>query len=141
LQCKKVTSRSLKKAYAAINNRFPEHLEQCRAFLRQKSISATGEGIVETAGWVTSLIEELGRKVVLWGNPSFPIVFGRLDTGCPRALIVYDMYDVLPEEESNWISPPFAAEIHRFPGIGECVVAWGAVNSKGALCGLFKDKE
>ena len=47
------------------------------------------------------------------------------------------MYDVQPAEEPNWISPPFAAEIHNLHSLGECVVARGAVNSKGALCGLF----
>ncbi|UCG63458.1 MAG: M20/M25/M40 family metallo-hydrolase [Deltaproteobacteria bacterium] len=127
----------VEKIYAAINRGFPEHLEQCRAFLRQKSISATGEGIRETAEWVRHSIEELGGEVDFWGNPSFPIVFGRLDRGCPKTLIIYGMYDVQPAEEPNWISPPFAAEIHQLPGFGECVLARGAVNSKGALCGLF----
>jgi len=130
-------SHSLKKIYSAIDSRFPEHLEECRAFLRQKSISASGEGIRETSGWIKHYIEELGGKVVLWGNPSFPIVYGRMNRGCPMTLIVYGMYDVQPAEETHWISPPFAAEIHHFPGLGECVVARGAVNSKGALCGLF----
>jgi acetylornithine deacetylase/succinyl-diaminopimelate desuccinylase-like protein len=47
------------------------------------------------------------------------------------------MYDVQPVEESKWASPPFAAELQVLPGLGECVIARGAVNSKGALCGLF----
>ncbi len=134
---KKTAPRSLRGIYSAINRQFPEHLAQCRAFLRQKSISATGEGIRETAEMVGSFIEDLGGTVTLWGNPSFPIVYGRLDRGCPRTLIVYGMYDVQPAEESNWMSPPFAAEIHHVSNLGECVVARGAVNSKGALCGLF----
>ena len=133
----KVPSPPLEKIYTAINDRFSEHLEQCRAFLRQKSVSATGEGIRETAEWVRHSIEELGGEVDFWGNPSFPIVFGRLDRGLPETLIIYGMYDVQPAEERNWISPPFAAEIHHLPGIGDCVVARGAVNSKGALSGLF----
>jgi len=73
----------------------------------------------------------------MWGNPSSPIVFGRLDRGCPKTLIIYGMYDVQPAEESNWISPPFWAEVRHLSGLGDCVVARGAVNSKGALCGLF----
>jgi acetylornithine deacetylase/succinyl-diaminopimelate desuccinylase-like protein len=133
----KVPSRSLKRVYTAINSRFPEHLEQCRAFLRQKSISATGEGLIETAEWVKYVIQDLGGKVVFWGNPSAPIVFGRLDRGCPKTLIIYGMYDVQPADERNWIGPPFEAEVHTLPGLGECVIARGAVNSKGALCGLF----
>ncbi len=134
---KKLALDSLKKIHKAIDEAFPCHLERCRAFLRQKSISATGEGIREIAEWVRSFIEELGGRVLLWGNPSFPIVFGRVDGRSQKTLIIYGMYDVQPAEERNWISPPFAAEIHNLPGLGECVVARGAVNSKGALCGLF----
>ncbi|MEJ2067977.1 MAG: M20/M25/M40 family metallo-hydrolase [Deltaproteobacteria bacterium] len=128
---------TLHKVYTAIDEAFPEHLERCRAFLRQKSISASGEGIKETAERVKSFIEEIGGEVGFWGDPSAPIVFGRLYRGAPRTIIVYGMYDVQPADEPNWMSPPFAAEIRNVPGIGECVIARGAMNSKGVLCGLF----
>jgi acetylornithine deacetylase/succinyl-diaminopimelate desuccinylase-like protein len=128
---------TLHKVYTAIDEAFPEHLDRCRAFLRQKSISATGEGIKETAERVKSFIEEIGGEVGFWGDPSAPIVFGRLYRGAPRTIIVYGMYDVQPADEPNWMSPPFAAEIRNVPGIGECVIARGAMNSKGVLCGLF----
>lgn len=132
-----MTQDRLKKVHAAIDEAFPAHLERCRAFLRQKSISATREGITETAEMVKSFIEEIGGTVVFWGNPSSPIVFGRLDEGAPRTLIIYGMYDVQPADEPAWMSPPFAAEIDTLPGLGECVIARGSANSKGALCGLF----
>jgi acetylornithine deacetylase/succinyl-diaminopimelate desuccinylase-like protein len=127
----------MKKIHGAIEEAFPEHLDICRAFLRQKSVSVTGEGIRETADLVKGFIQELGGEASLQGDPSFPIVFGRLNGRSDKTLIVYGMYDVQPAEERKWISPPFAAEIHNLPGLGECVVARGAVNSKGALCGLF----
>jgi acetylornithine deacetylase/succinyl-diaminopimelate desuccinylase-like protein len=133
----KITEHTLHKVHAAIDKSFPEHLDRCRAFLRQKSISATGEGIPETAQTVKSFIEEIGGEVQFWGDPSAPIVFGRLDKGAPRTLIIYGMYDVQPADEPTWMSPPFAAEIHTLPGLGECVIARGATNSKGVLCGLF----
>ena len=38
----------LKRVHSAIEASFPDDLERCRAFLRQKSVSASGEGIVET---------------------------------------------------------------------------------------------
>ncbi len=127
----------LEEIYRAIDLMFPEHLEKCRAFLKQKSISATGDGIRETAKWVRRAIQELGGEVTFWGDSSFPIVFGRLSGSSQKTLIVYAMYDVQPAEEDKWMTPPFAAEIHNLQGLGECVVARGAVNSKGALCGLF----
>jgi len=91
---------------------------RCRNFLRQKSVSATREGI-------------------RGGDPSFPIVYGNVDGASPKTLIVCGMYDVQPAEETQWMSPPFAAEIHNLPGLGECVIARGAVNSEGAFCGVF----
>jgi acetylornithine deacetylase/succinyl-diaminopimelate desuccinylase-like protein len=137
LKIKTAAASTLTRIHAAIAEAFPEHLERCRAFLRQESVSATGAGIRETAAMVKAFIEEIGGSAALWGDPSYPIVYGRFDGGHPNTLIVYGMYDVQPADESNWKSPPFAAEMHVLPGLGECVVARGAVNSKGALCGVF----
>ncbi len=128
---------AIEKIHAAIDDAFPSHLERCRDFLRQKSVSVTGEGIIETAQIITGFILEIGGTVEHYGDPAYPIVFGRLAKGKPKTLIIYGMYDVMPAEESNWLSPPFAADIRTLPGLGECVVARGAVNSKGALCGVF----
>ncbi|MBN2123058.1 MAG: M20/M25/M40 family metallo-hydrolase [Deltaproteobacteria bacterium] len=127
----------IQRAHEAAEAHFGEGLERCRDFLRQKSVSATGEGIRETAEQVREFILEIGGEASLWGNPNFPIVYGRVRGASPRTLIVYGMYDVQPAEETGWMSPPFNATLHNLPGLGECVVARGAVNSKGALCGLF----
>lgn len=126
-----------RKVHQSIDENFPSHLEKCRAFLRQKSISATGEGIRETAQIVGGLISEIGGSVRFCGPEEFPIVYGKVDAGAPKTLIVYGMYDVQPVEEQKWSSPPFGAEIRDLPHLGPCVLARGAVNSKGALAGLF----
>jgi acetylornithine deacetylase/succinyl-diaminopimelate desuccinylase-like protein len=133
-----VTKRNIiGKIHKTIDTDFDSHLESCRNFLRQKSISATGEGIKETAALVRDFIRELGGTVHYAGSEDFPIVFGRLDSGQPRTLVVYGMYDVQPVDESRWSAPPFGAEIRNFPSFGPCVIARGAVNSKGALAGVF----
>ncbi len=128
---------TIKKVHQHIDENFQEHLEKCREFLRQKSISATGEGIRETAQMVKDSIAEIGGKVQYSGDENFPIVYGRVEAGCPKTLIIYGMYDVQPVDEHKWTSPPFAAEIKNLPNLGPCVIARGAVNSKGALAGLF----
>lgn len=133
----KIKSASLKKVHTAINQDFDQHIAKCRAFLKLKSVSATGEGIRETAERIKEILSNLGAEVSLWGNPSFPIIYGRLNAGAEKTLIIYGMYDVQPAEERNWISPPFEAEIHNVKGVGPCVIARGACNSKGVLCGLF----
>jgi acetylornithine deacetylase/succinyl-diaminopimelate desuccinylase-like protein len=128
---------SIAKIHSCIDDHFSAHLERVKDFLRQKSISATGEGIVETAEMVSDFIREIGGNVQYCGPEDFPIVYGKVDCGRPKTLIVYGMYDVQPVDEQKWSSPPFEAAIKNVSGLGPCVIARGAVNSKGALAGVF----
>jgi acetylornithine deacetylase/succinyl-diaminopimelate desuccinylase-like protein len=130
-------SKTLARIHQHIDDHFPEHVERCRAFLRQPSVSASGEGVVETAALVRGFIEELGGTVEYGGAPSHPIVFGRLGAGGGRPLIVYGMYDVQPVDDRKWSFPPFGAEFMEHPRHGRCIVSRGAVNSKGVLAGVF----
>jgi acetylornithine deacetylase/succinyl-diaminopimelate desuccinylase-like protein len=126
-----------RRVHEDIDRDFSLHLERCRQFLRQKSISATGEGIRETAQMVRGFITEIGGHAELCGNPDFPVVYGGVQGKSEKTLIVYGMYDVQPVEEAKWTSPPFGAEIRKLPSLGDCIIARGAVNSKGSLAGLF----
>jgi acetylornithine deacetylase/succinyl-diaminopimelate desuccinylase-like protein len=47
------------------------------------------------------------------------------------------MYDVQSANPSGWSSPPFAAAIQERPGVGPCVIARGACNSKGPLAAFL----
>jgi acetylornithine deacetylase/succinyl-diaminopimelate desuccinylase-like protein len=120
-----------------IDQEFTPHLNRVREFLRQKSISATGEGIRETSQIVKNFITEIGGETEYCGEEDFPIVYGRVNAGNQKTLIIYGMYDVQPVDEHKWSCPPFGAEIKDLPNLGPCVIARGAVNSKGALAGLF----
>jgi acetylornithine deacetylase/succinyl-diaminopimelate desuccinylase-like protein len=130
-------SRHLTRIHQQLDSRFPRHLERCQDFLRQPSISATGQGIRETADQVAGFISRCGGSVTLCGDTSFPIVHAHVRGASSNTLLVYGMYDVQPADEPTWMSDPFAAAIHDLPGLGPCVVARGAVNSKGALCGVL----
>jgi acetylornithine deacetylase/succinyl-diaminopimelate desuccinylase-like protein len=121
---------------AALEARFPEHLERTRALLRQPSVSATGEGVRECAEMVRRMMAEIGCQTQVWGDKGNPVVYGNLDVGADVTLLEYEMYDVQPVGDLNkWASPPFAAEIRELEGLGKCVIARGSVNSKGALAG------
>ena len=129
-------SQIIRRIHENIDDHFSEHLERCRDFLRQKSISSSGEGIQETARLVGDFIREIGGQIKFCGDEKFPIVYGRVEGGNPKTLIIYGMYDVQPVDEPKWTSPPFGAEIRELPNLGPCVIARGAVNSKGALAGV-----
>lgn len=121
-----------------LEENFEKDLAEIQKFLRMKSISATGEGIRETAETVKELIEETGGSAELIETPGNPIVYGRLDEGAEYTLLIYSMYDVLPAEEPDWISDPWKAEIHPFRDYGECIIARGAVNTKGPTAAFFR---
>jgi len=134
---KKGYQKALREIHQKIDENLSDHLERCRAFLRQKSVSATGEGLVEAAMEVKGRLSQAGAKVRFYGQNESPIVVARQDGGHPRTLLIYGMYDVQPAEEEGWISPPFDARIVKLPRLGDCVIARGAVNSKGALAGVM----
>jgi acetylornithine deacetylase/succinyl-diaminopimelate desuccinylase-like protein len=130
-------SKILQAIHRQIDHRFPEHLEQCRTFLRQRSVSATGEGLVEAAELVQGRLREIGAETWLYGPEKGPVVLARYHGGHAKTLLIYGMYDVQPAEEEGWMSPPFEARIVNLPRFGDCVIARGAVNSKGALAGVM----
>lgn len=58
-----------------------------------------------------------------------PYVFGEYDVGAEKTLLIYNHYDVQPPEPlDEWVSPPFAAEIH-----GDKIIGSGSTDSKGNL--------
>ena len=62
-----------------LDENFDNDLKAVQDFMRMKSISATGEGIRETAERVKEMIEECGGTSELIETPGNPIVYGRID--------------------------------------------------------------
>jgi acetylornithine deacetylase/succinyl-diaminopimelate desuccinylase-like protein len=122
----------LARAFARIDRDFDDHLETIRTFLRQPSVSSTGEGVERCAGMVAELIEGCGGHAEVIATDGHPAVIASID-GAGRRLLRYGMYDVQPADEPDWDVAPFSAEVRDFPGIGDVVVARGAANSKGTL--------
>ncbi len=128
----------VKDIFEYLEENFSNDLAKTQEFLRTKSISATGgEGIQETAELVKDLIIEVGGTSEVIETPGHPIVYGKLDEGAEYTLLIYSMYDVLPADEPDWISDPWAAEIHEFRDYGECIIARGAVNTKAPTISFF----
>jgi acetylornithine deacetylase/succinyl-diaminopimelate desuccinylase-like protein len=116
---------------------FDQSLAQVQEFLRHPSISYTGEGILETARDVAARIEALGGTAELVPTPGHPIVYGEINSGAKHTLLIYGMYDVMPATEPGWIVDPWAGEIREFMNLGPCVIARGAVNTKGPLAAFL----
>jgi len=108
----------------------PEFVEEVRKFLKIPSVSGTGEGIEETASYLKDwLYENLGVRATLLRYGGHPIVYGRVDVGSDKTVVMYNMYDVQPPEPlDEWVAPPFEARV-----VDGKIIARGAYNTKGAL--------
>ncbi|MFP5502743.1 MAG: M20/M25/M40 family metallo-hydrolase, partial [Candidatus Sericytochromatia bacterium] len=124
---------ALARVHRHIDDQFETHLERVRAFLRQPSISAENAGMLETAAQVKAMIEAAGGQAHLVEGRRYPIVYGEIDRGKPRTLLVYGMYDVQPVNNQVWRVPPFEAARMPVGGVSDAIVARGALNSKGPL--------
>ena len=115
-----------------IEKRHDESVQRLQEWIRQPSIAAENRGMVEGCELTMRLLRDAGftgvTKVPTDGQPG---IFGVLDSGAPRTLGLYFMYDVKQVDPSEWSSPPFEAALVDKPGFGKVIVGRGAVNQKG----------
>jgi len=136
----------LAKVFEHIDANIDQHVANLQAFIRQPSISNSGEGIPESAEMVKGFFEELGCQtarvydtgITEYGSPGNPVVYAKCDEGAPKTLAFYWMYDTMPvTQPDNWIVPPFEARIvdgttAAVASASRVIVARGAYNSKGS---------
>lgn len=127
----------LPQIYEYIDQHFDAHLERMRTFVRQPSISGEGVGMAEMADLVAQTIRDVGGRSEIVPTSGWPVVYGEIDEGRPKTLLLYGMYDVQPVAGEDWTVPPFGGEVIDFDGLGPCVVSRGATNQKGPLAGLL----
>lgn len=125
----------VKSVHDHIEENFQGHLKVLQEYLRQPSVSATGEGMKEIVEMTQRYIETmLGGSTEVVSTQGYPVVYGEVQSKkSKRTLFIYGMYDVQPVEPLNeWVSPPFEARI-----VGEKLIARGAMNSKGPFVGML----
>ena len=82
----KIQSEELKKVFAYIDEHIDEHVENLQKWIRQPSISNSGEGIPESAEMVKGFFEQLGCQearvydvgITEWGAPGNPVVYAQV---------------------------------------------------------------
>jgi len=103
--------------------------ERLRHLVAQPSVAADGRAIPETAEAVAALFREEGFEAELHATPGAPVVFAQHRVEGAPNLLLYNHYDVQPEDPVDaWTSPPF--ELTEREG------AWygrGAADDKGEL--------
>ena len=130
----------LQKVYAHIDENIDAHVENLQKWIRQPSISNSGEGIPESAEMVKGFFDELGCQqtrvfdvgVTEYGTPGNPVVYAKCDEGAEKTLLIYWMYDTMPVTQPDaWTYPPFEARLVEQAPYKKVLIGRGATNSKG----------
>jgi acetylornithine deacetylase/succinyl-diaminopimelate desuccinylase-like protein len=133
-------SPDLQKVFSYIDDHIDDHVENLQKWVRQPSISNSGEGIPESAEMVKGFFEQLGCQtarvfdvgITEWGAPGNPVVYAKCDYGAPRTVAIYWQYDTMPITQPDaWTSPPFEARLVEQPPYKKVLIGRGADNSKG----------
>jgi acetylornithine deacetylase/succinyl-diaminopimelate desuccinylase-like protein len=133
---------NLDKVNKYIDTHLNEHTNKMQEFLRQPSVSAENYGVRECAELLKGYLAELGCKDTrLVETGSFPVVYGEYNAHAEKTLLVYMMYDTQPFSDEEWTSPPLEAKLVNIEPFGKCVVARGAINSKGPLIAFLNALE
>ena len=115
-----------------IEKRHDESVQRLQEWIRQPSIAAENRGMNEGCELTMRLLRDAGfdrvAKIPTDGQPG---IFATLDSGAPRTLGLYFMYDVKQADPHEWSSPPFEAALVDKPGLGKALIGRGAVNQKG----------
>src|SRR3989442_9029230 len=118
--------------FAQVERRHDESVQRRQEWIRQPSIAAENRGMNEGCELAMRLLRDAGfdrvTKIPADGQPGS---FATLDSGAPRALGLYFMYDVKQADPHEWSSPPFEAALVDKPGLGRVLIGRGAVNQKG----------
>src|SRR5438445_6748075 len=136
----KITNEDLKKVFTYIDQHLDDHVENLQKWIRQPSISNSGEGIPESAEMVKGFFEQLGCQesrvydvgIAEWCAPGNPVVYAGCDEGAPRTIAIYWQYDTMPVTQPDaWKAPPFEARIVEQAPFKKVLIGRGATNSKG----------
>ncbi|MET8307887.1 M20/M25/M40 family metallo-hydrolase [Micromonospora sp. NPDC005173] len=126
-----MSSPDIKAVLDAVDEHFDTFVEELQQLCRIRSRRQEPDQMAATAEFLAGSVRRWGgtADVVPWAD-SHPYVLGEL-AGGPRSLLHFNHYDVEVEpagDDADWISPPYAAEIHD----GR-LYARGVADDKGAL--------
>ena len=128
----------MEKIYGYIDQNLNRFIEELFVLLRQPSISARWEGVVECSQLLTGMMEKIGIKpriLPMGGKRNPPLVYGEiLNPEARRTLLIYGHFDVQPPEPLEaWDSPPFQPTIRD----GR-IFCRGSADNKGQFFAHFK---
>src|SRR6266571_1647987 len=126
------------RALAYIDAGFEGHLADLQSYLKIDNLITHRDRCDEVARRLKDEIERLGGHASILDYGDLPFVYGAIEAGARRTLVIYRNYDVVPPEGADWSAPPFSGRVRRIDGLGECLVSRGACDPKGPLVGTLR---
>lgn len=121
------------------------NLKRLQDWIAQPTIAAEKVNVDGGAEYMRKLLLDAGfQQAKVVQTDGVPGVFATLDSGAPKTLGIYFMYDVKQYVPSEWSSPPLEGKLVE-RSEGKAVIGRGAVNQKGpetaflAALHAFKD--
>src|SRR5712672_2071048 len=115
-----------------ITKRHDQAVKRLQDWIGLVSIAAENRGYPEGAEYMAKLARDAGfQQATVINTDGKPGVFATLDSGAPKTIGLYFMYDVKQFDPAEWTSPPTEARIVDKPPLGKVIVGRGAVNQKG----------
>src|ERR1700741_4921365 len=122
----------LSPVWTQIEKHHDEAVQRLQEWIKQPSIAAENRGVNEGCDLTMCFLREAEfNEVTKVPTDGQPAIFARLDSGAPKTVGLYFMYDVKQADPAEWSSPPFEAALVDKPGLGKVVMGRGAVNQKG----------
>src|ERR1041384_6983262 len=119
--------------YDLIAKQHDEAVQRIQRWIHQPTIAAESVGSEEGGKLAMVLFTEAGftgvQRIATDGKPG---IFAVMDSGAPRTMGLYFMYDVKQADPREWtLGDPWKASLVHKPGLGKCIIGRGAVNQKG----------
>src|SRR5439155_2230073 len=115
--------RDFEPIWAQITKLHDEAVQRLQEWIHQPSIAAENRGVSEGCDLTMRFLREAGfsdvSKIPTNGQPG---IFATLDSGAPRTLGLYFMYDVKQVDPAEWSSPPWDAKLVEKPELGTILV-------------------
>ena len=136
----KMTNPEIAAIFQHIDDNFEQHVINLQNWIKQPSISNTGEGIQESAEMVKGFFDQLGCQQTQvydvgetkYGTQANPVVYASCDEGKDLTVVIYWMYDTMPITQPDlWKAPPFEGQLMPQEPYGNVMIGRGTANSKG----------
>jgi acetylornithine deacetylase/succinyl-diaminopimelate desuccinylase-like protein len=129
------------KTLVYIDKNFEGHLMSLQGYLKVDNLITARHRCDEVARRLKSEIETLGGRASILDYGDLPFVYGAIDAGAKRTLVIYRNYDIVPAEGADWSAAPFSGKVRRVEGLGDCIVSRGVCDPKGPLVGTLRAVE